>query len=136
MAANKITESISLKLVSPGGTDSLSGSVVLDQIGSNFVKETQLITTADAIALDIPADIVNGKLGYLMIRNLAPIAVPPVDPAAEAYVDIALDEPMVNKIATIRPGKGAYIPPPGGVTALWGQANGADVQIIFFAIES
>ena len=135
MAQNKITTTVTLKLVSPGGTDTLTATVTTDQVGSNFSKETQLITTADAIQLDIPSDIADGKLGQLMIRNMSAVANPTVALADETYIDIALDEPMVNKIARVRPQECHLINSPAGTSTLFLQAHGADVPIIFFAIE-
>jgi len=130
--ANKITETISLKITGASFAASMSGAVTIDQVGSNYTEETQTIISADAVALDIGAGIAEGSLGYLIVKNLA---AAPVGDAEPNNIDIATDEPMANKIATIGPGKSNYISPPAGTVALWGQAQVTDAQIVFLAIE-
>jgi hypothetical protein len=120
---NSITETIALKVSGTAFSASMTGSTVTPQNGANFTEETQTIATS-ATALAIGTQIVT--LGYLMIKNTD----------ATNYVDIATDDAMAHLIATIKPGKCAYIPSPGGTTALWAKANTAAVQIVFLAVEA
>jgi hypothetical protein len=135
MAANKITETITLKIAGTSLSASVGASVTTDQVGSNYNEETQLITAAVPVKIDISPDIADGNLGYFIARNLS-VPQSGVLPADSTYVDIATDAAMVNKIATMQPGRGHYSPPPAGTVNLWAQAHGADVQIIFLAIET
>jgi hypothetical protein len=128
--ANKITETISLRLAGTQSAASMAGTVTTDQVGTNYVQETQNADSSTAAALDITAGITEGNLGYLMIRNLAT-----PNETSSNTVDVATDAQMTNKIATILPGKGAFIPPPAGTVALWIKANVTDCQIAFLAIE-
>ncbi len=131
--ANKITQSISLKISGTSFSAQVAGIVTTTQVGSNYTEETQLITVADAIALDIGSNISEGDLGYLLIRNLGEVDA---TDATANFVAIATDEPMANKVATIPPGQGILILPPAGTIALWGQSTVNDVQIIFLAVET
>ena len=124
--ANKITQSNTLKISGSSFTASITGNIVTDQVGTNYTEETQLITEAAAVALDIGSSIPEGQLGYLLVKNLD----------TENPVDIATDVDMVNKIATIVAGGGNQISPPGGTIALYAKATTADVQIVFLAIQS
>ena len=123
--ANKITQQITLTLQGVSSRVSMSGQVTREQAGSNYGEETQTIDNAAATALDIPAAITEGNLGELMIRNLD----------AANPIDIATDDGMLHKIATVLAGKGNLISPPAGTVALWAKATGAPVQIEFLAIE-
>lgn len=124
--ANKITQSITLKIAGSSFTASITGSSTVDQVGTNYTEETQIIPEAAAVLLDIGSSIPEGQLGYLEVKNLD----------AENSVDIATDTDMVNKIATITAGGFSLITPPGGTVALYAKANTADVQIVFLAIEA
>jgi hypothetical protein len=131
--ANKITETISLRIQGTSFAATLSGTGTVDQVGSNYTEETQTIPTASAVLLDIGVDIVEGNLGYLIVRNLAAPPAAAGDP--KNIIDIATDDAMVNKIASIDPSKGGFIPPPGGTVGLYAKAQLADTQIVFLAIE-
>lgn len=114
----------------------MTGQVTVDQVGSNYVQETQLATQAAAVQLDIQSDIAEGNLGFLMIRNLSPLPNPAPLIANQNAVDVATDEAMTNKIATIYPEKSMYIPPPGGTKSIWVKAKFSDAPIIFLAVEA
>lgn len=124
--ANKITQSITLKIAGSSFTASITGSSTIDQVGTNYTEETQLIPEAAAVVLDIGTSIPEGQLGYLEVKNL--------DTANP--VDIATDADMVNKIATVAAGGFSLITPPGGTVALYAKATTADVQIVFLAIQT
>jgi hypothetical protein len=126
MAANKITETITLKIAGTNFSASVTGGVTVDQVGTNYTEETQTITAAAPVQLDINPNIVEGNLGFLILKN--------VDVANA--VNIATDSAMGNIIATIKATRAAYIPPPGGTVVLWAQAVGADVQVVFLACET
>lgn len=125
--ANKVTEGITLSITGLGsGSTSLAGSITFDQLGTNFTKETQIISASAGTLLDIGSAITEGNLGYLMVRNLD----------QNNSVDFATDSAMTKPIATIKPGKGNYVSPPAGTVGIYGKAQNADVQICFLAIEA
>lgn len=131
--ANKITETVSLKITGPSFSATMSGTAITDQSGSHYTEQTQIISVAAPEQLDIAPDITEGSLGYLLVRNMGSPPAALTDP--ENVVDIATDEGMENKIATVRPGKGAFIPPPEGTVVFWAKAALADVTVIFLAVE-
>lgn len=122
-AANTITETITLSISGPGITaKSVAGTTQTAQVGSNFTCETQTIATGSWQAIDIGSSI--GTLGYLAVRNLD----------ATNYVQISIDNAGTKIVATVKPGKGVYIPAVAGAT-YYAEANTAAVQIEFLAIE-
>ncbi len=124
--ANKITISVSLALAGSQVSARLAGSVTANQVGTNYGEETQTITQSAGIALDIPASITEGNLGYLVVKNLD----------AANPIAIATDSGMTHKIATIAAGQAVLILPPAGTVALWGKATTADVKVAFLAVET
>ncbi len=124
--ANKITQEITLKVAGVSSTASITSKTTIDQVGTNYTEETQLITSSAAVQLDIGTSIPEGQLGYLLVKNL--------DTANP--IDIATDEAMTNKIATIAANNGSTVSSPGGTTVLWALATTADVQIVFLAIQT
>ena len=123
--ANKITVSVSLQIAGTQVSAKLAGSSTVNQVGSNYGEETQTITESAGVALDIPATITEGNLGYLVVKNLD----------AANPIDIATDDAMLHKIATVLAGQTVLIFPPGGTVALWGKATTADVASAFLAVE-
>jgi hypothetical protein len=123
--ANKISRSVTVRLSGSNFSASMSGNTTQDQVGSNYTEETQLITESAPVQLDIGASIAEGNLGDLIVKNLDPTN----------YIELATDSGMLHKIATITAGKSDVVSPPGGTVGIWGQANTADVQIAFLAIE-
>jgi hypothetical protein len=134
MAANKITESLTISIRGAAFSASMTATATADQLGSAYNEESQTITSATVTKLDINPDIPDGKLGYFIFKNTSvpQVGVLPVD---ATYIDIATDDTMTNKIATVQPGRAAYLPIPGGTVNLWAQAHGANTPSVFLAIE-
>src|SRR6266496_1068583 len=100
--ANTIKESITLSISGPNFSASLGGSSTTTQIGSNYTEESALAETAAGVALDINSNIIEGNLGYLVVRNIAAPLPAPATAADQPSIDIATDDAMANKIATIQ----------------------------------
>ncbi len=133
--ANTIKETITLSISGPNFSASLGGSATSTQIGSNYTEESGLAETAAGVPIDINGKITEGNLGYLVVRNIAAPLPTPATAADQPFIDIATDDAMANKIATIQPGKGSFIAVPGGTVALWAKGNLVDVPYVFLAIE-
>ncbi len=73
LMANKVKVQMTLSVTATGSTASISGTEAKDQVGTNYQESTQLIGTT-AEQLDFGADI--GTLGWLFVKNLAPVVKP------------------------------------------------------------
>ncbi len=135
MAANKITVSQSVKVSDASGGVSMTASDSFDQIGSNYSKLTQTITTAVPVKLVVDQNIADGNLGYVEVRNLA-LKAAGVLPADQTYINLASDSAMVNLIMSVQPGISHFFQPPLGTVNIWAQAHNADVQATVMAIEA
>lgn len=135
MAANVITIATTVSIKGTGISASLAASDSVNQVGSAYNEETQVITSAAPVKLNINPDIQDGNLMVLSLRNTAAV-VAGVAAADANYIDIATDSTMTNKIATIPPSKSHPIPTPGGTVNLWAQAHLADIPCVFLAIET
>jgi len=124
--ANKITQTITLKVAGSASTASVSSTTNVDQVGTNYTEQTQVITESAPVQLDIGDSIPEGQLGYLLVKNLD----------AANPIDIATDNGMVNTIATIAANTGSTVSSPNGTTTLYAKATTADVQIVFLAIQT
>jgi hypothetical protein len=131
----KVTTSVTLSGTPDGGI-SMSGSVTVPQQGSNFTKETQIISSTTVTPFDINPNIAEGDLGYFFVANTAQ-KVAGVLAQDSQFVDIFTDSAGNNKIASVLPSEHIFIRPPGGTVALFGKANnGGDIQVVFGAIET
>lgn len=120
--ANEINFSASIGAVKAGASISVSASKSLTMTGTDMVQQTQNIIHTDAVALDLGN--VTGQPAALMVKNLS----------TANFVELALDEPMTNKIAKLLPGTFALIPLPPAT--IYAQADTATVAVLVAAVEA
>src|SRR5437762_14121101 len=90
-----ITVTSSLTYTDISGSEKLSGSFTLTQLGSNFSAETQLISSTTAVAIDVGAALLAGTLYCILIRNND----------STNFVEIATDSDMAKNVSKILPGQ-------------------------------
>lgn len=135
MAQNQITLTLNVAVKDGSGGVSMTGTDNVQQVGSNYSKMTQVVTSGVPVKLLIDPNIADGDLGYLTVRNLG-VAIAGNLAADQPYLDVATDAGMLNKIMNVPPGHARFITPPGGTVNLWAQAHNSDVPATTMAIET
>jgi hypothetical protein len=123
--ANKITISIGVRLSGTGFSISGATSSTIDQVGTDYTAESQLIDKTTPALLDIGTGITEGQLGFLWVRN--------TDEAN--FVTLSSDAPGAVPIAKIPAGRSILLHPDGGTKVIYAKADTANVVVDFMAIE-
>lgn len=122
--ANEKTQSFSTAVNKGGDSVAISCTQPKDMTGIQMVNQTQTITTAGTLALDIGS--VTAARATLVVKNLD----------STNYLDIGYASGVASPAATIPPLDFAKLTVPSGVTTIYGKANTASVLIAILAADA